>query len=127
VEIIADEIDVDAVDEKLVRLCQERRADLITTDYNLNRVATLQGIKVLNVNELASALKANFLPGEKLLLHIVKEGREPGQGLAYLEDGTMVVVEDTGDKIGETVSAVVTSNVQTNIGRMFFARLAEDS
>lgn len=126
VEIIADDIEADAVDEKLVRLCQQRSADLITTDYNLNRIATLQGIKVLNVNELASALKANFLPGENLLLHIVKEGREPGQGLAYLEDGTMVVVEDTADKIGDTVSVVVTSNVQTNIGRMFFARLAED-
>lgn len=127
VEIIPDDIDADAVDEKLVRLCQKRHADLITTDYNLNRIATLQSIKVLNVNELASALKANFLPGEKLRLHIVKEGREPGQGLAYLEDGTMVVVEDTADKIGDTVSVVVTSNVQTNIGRMFFARLEEDA
>ncbi|MEM7735711.1 MAG: PIN domain-containing protein [Deinococcota bacterium] len=127
VDIIADDVaDIEAVDEKLVRLCQRRQADLITTDYNLNRVASLQGIKVLNVNQLASALKANFLPGEKLLLHIVKEGREAGQGLAYLEDGTMVVVEDTADKLGETVNAVVTSNVQTNIGRMFFARLNED-
>ncbi|MEM6429210.1 MAG: PIN domain-containing protein [Deinococcota bacterium] len=128
VDIIADDVaDIEAVDEKLVRLCQRRQADLITTDYNLNRVASLQGIKVLNVNQLASALKANFLPGEKLLLHIVKEGRETGQGLAYLEDGTMVVVEDTADKLGETVSAVVTSNVQTNIGRMFFARLSDDA
>jgi uncharacterized protein YacL len=128
VDIIADDVnDIEVVDEKLVRLCQRRQADLITTDYNLNRVASLQGIKVLNINQLASALKANFLPGENLLLHIVKEGREAGQGLAYLEDGTMVVVENTADKLGETVNAVVTSNVQTNIGRMFFARLSDST
>ena len=111
------------VDEKLIRFCQDHRADLITTDYNLNRVANLHGVRVLNVNQLANALRAVFLPGERLALHIVKAGREPGQGLAYLEDGTMIVVEDSGHLVGSTVDAVVTSNLQTNMGRMIFARL----
>ena len=111
-----------AVDEKLVRLCQQVNADLITTDYNLHRVATLQGVRVLNLNQLANAVKARFLPGERLDLHVVREGREAGQGLAYLEDGTMVVVEDAADLVGDTVEAVVTSSLQTNMGRMIFAR-----
>ena len=111
------------VDEKLIRFCQDHRADLITTDYNLNRVANLHGVRVLNVNQLANALRAVFLPGERLALHIVKAGREPGQGLAYLEDGTMIVVEGSGHLVGSTVDAVVTSNLQTNMGRMIFARL----
>lgn len=110
------------VDEKLIRLCQSVGADLITTDYNLNRVASLQGVRVLNLNQLANAVKAMFLPGERLDLHVVREGREAGQGLAYLEDGTMVVVEDAGDLVGQTVEAVVTSSLQTNMGRMIFAR-----
>jgi uncharacterized protein YacL len=113
-----------AVDEKLMALCLARSADLITTDYNLDRVATLQGIRVLNVNQLANAVKASFLPGERLSLSIVREGREPGQGLAYLEDGTMVVVEDAAELMGRTVEAVVTSSLQTNMGRMIFARPA---
>ena len=114
--------DVTEVDEKLIHLCKEQHADLITTDYNLSRVAALQGIKVLNVNQLANAVKAMFLPGERLSMHIVKEGREQGQGLAYLEDGTMVVVEDSGDLVGKTVDVIVTSNLQTNMGRMIFAK-----
>ncbi|HKI57092.1 MAG TPA: PIN domain-containing protein [Trueperaceae bacterium] len=110
------------VDEKLVRVCQVRGADLITTDYNLSRVAGLQGVRVLNLHQLANAVKATFLPGEKLSLNIVRPGREQGQGLAYLEDGTMVVVEDAGELVGQTVAAVVTSSLQTNMGRMIFAR-----
>lgn len=110
------------VDEKLILLCQQLDADMITTDYNLNRVASLQGVRVLNLNQLANAVKAMFLPGERLDLHVVREGREAGQGLAYLEDGTMVVVEDAGDLVGATVEAVVTSSLQTNMGRMIFAR-----
>ena len=111
-----------AVDEKLVRVCQARGADLITTDYNLSRVAALQGVRVLNLHQLANSVKATFLPGEKLSLSIVRPGREQGQGLAYLEDGTMVVVEDASDLVGRTVEAVVTSSLQTNMGRMIFAR-----
>ena len=113
---------VKAVDEKLIRLCQQKGAALITTDYNLSRVAALQSVRVLNVNQLANAVRAMFLPGERLSLHIAKEGRESGQGLAYLEDGTMVVVEDAEDLVGETVDVVVTSHLQTNMGRMIFAK-----
>lgn len=122
-EVIHDDPDgVGPVDEKLVRVCQARSADLITTDYNLSRVAALQGVRVLNVHQLANAVKATFLPGEKLSLSIVRPGREQGQGLAYLEDGTMVVVEDAGELVGRTVEVVVTSSLQTNMGRMIFAR-----
>ena len=122
-EVINDDFPaVEQVDEKLVRVCEARNAGLITTDYNLNRVAALQNVRVLNVNQLANAVRPVFLPGERLSLHIVKEGREQGQGLAYLEDGTMVVVEDGGDLVGSTVDVTVTSHLQTNMGRMIFAR-----
>ena len=125
-EVIRDEGDTGAVDERLIQVCLRRRADLVTTDYNLNRVAALQGVRVLNLNQLANALKAAFLPGERLSLTIAKVGREAGQGLAYLEDGTMVVVEDAADMVGRTVDAQVTSSLQTNMGRMLFARLGSD-
>jgi uncharacterized protein YacL len=121
-----DETAAEGVDEKLMAVCLQRRADLITTDYNLDRVATLQGIRVLNMNQLANAVKATFLPGERLSLSVVREGREAGQGLAYLEDGTMVVVEDAAGMVGRTIEAVVTSSLQTNMGRMIFARPAEE-
>lgn len=122
-QVINDDfLEVEAVDEKLVRVCEARGAALITTDYNLNRVAALQNVRVLNVNQLANAIRPVFLPGERLSLHIVKEGREAGQGLAYLEDGTMVVVEDAQDLVGTTVDVSVTSHLQTNMGRMIFAR-----
>lgn len=110
------------VDDRLVQLCLERGASLVTTDYNLSRVAALQGVKVLNLHQLANAVKASYLPGEKLALGIVRQGREAGQGLAYLEDGTMVVVEGAGDAVGETLEVVVTSSLQTNMGRMIFAK-----
>jgi uncharacterized protein YacL len=122
-QVMSDDIaGITEVDEKLIRLCQQKNAALITTDYNLNRVAALQNVRVLNVNQLANAVRAMFLPGERLSMHIVREGREPGQGLAYLEDGTMVVVEDGSDYVGETIDVVVTSHLQTNMGRMIFAK-----
>jgi uncharacterized protein YacL len=122
-QVMSDDVPgVTEVDEKLIRLCQQKNAALITTDYNLNRVAALQNVRVLNVNQLANAVRAMFLPGERLSMHIVKEGREPGQGLAYLEDGTMVVVEDGSDYVGETIDVIVTSHLQTNMGRMIFAK-----
>lgn len=125
-QVIAEDYpEVREVDAKLIRLCQAHGADLVTTDFNLNRVAALQSVRVLNVNELAGALKTVLLPGELLSLQIVKQGREPGQGLAYLEDGTMVVVEDAAHLLGATVEVAVTSNLQTNMGRMVFARLRE--
>ncbi|HEX7021778.1 MAG TPA: hypothetical protein VF171_02900 [Trueperaceae bacterium] len=125
--VIDDDAEATAVDEKLVRVCQRRHAHLITTDYNLSRVAALQGVRVLNLNQLANAVRAVFLPGETLSLHIVKEGRELGQGLAYLEDGTMIVVEDAAQLVGQTVEATVTSHLQTNMGRMIFARVQGNS
>ncbi|MCA9838619.1 MAG: hypothetical protein KC422_16995 [Trueperaceae bacterium] len=121
--VINDDVkEVQEVDEKLIRLCQQKQADLITTDYNLNRVAALQGVRVLNVNQLANAIKPVFLPGERISLNIVREGREPSQGLGYLEDGTMVVVEDGNQFVGNTIDVIVTSHLQTNMGRMIFAR-----
>lgn len=122
-EILHDDPGGGPVDERLIKLCLTRPADLVTTDFNLDRVAALQGIRVLNLHQLANAVKASFLPGERLALTIAKQGREAGQGLAYLEDGTMVVVEDAAGLVGRTVDATVTSNLQTNMGRMIFARL----
>jgi uncharacterized protein YacL len=124
-EVVVDDPGAGPVDDKLIRVCQARDAALVTTDFNLNRVAALQGVRVLNVNQLANAMRAMFLPGERLSLTIVREGREAGQGLAYLEDGTMVVVEDAAEIVGHTVDVVVTSSLQTNMGRMIFARPAE--
>ena len=111
------------VDEKLVTLARQLLAPILTNDYNLNRVAELQGVKVLNINDLANAVKTVLLPGETLLVHLIQEGRETGQGIAYLDDGTMVVVEDGRDHIGEEVNATVTKVLQTSAGRMIFARL----
>jgi uncharacterized protein YacL len=111
------------VDAKLVRLAKLINAKILTTDFNLNRVAELQGVKVLNINELANALRPVFLPGEQLGVKLVKEGKEHNQAVAYLDDGTMVVVEQAGRLIGHTVKATVTSVLQTQAGRMIFAKL----
>lgn len=110
------------VDDKLVILAKQLRCPIVTNDYNLNRVAELQGVTVLNINELANAVKAVFLPGETLDVQVIQEGKEPGQGVGYLEDGTMVVVEDGKDRIDDTVSVLVTKVLQTAAGRMIFAR-----
>lgn len=120
------DIDVEGVrevDEKLVILARQLKAPILTNDYNLNRVAELQGVKVLNVNELSNAVKSVLLPGESLHVSIIQEGREMGQGVAYLDDGTMVVVEDGRERLGMQVSVTVTKILQTNAGRMIFARL----
>jgi len=114
--------DINEVDSKLVRLGQVLGAPLVTNDYNLNKVAELQGVKVLNINELANALKPIVLPGEEMLVQVMKEGKEPGQGVAYLDDGTMIVV-DTGRRfMGQNVIVLVTSVLQTAAGRMIFAK-----
>ncbi|WP_218082185.1 PIN/TRAM domain-containing protein [Anthocerotibacter panamensis] len=110
------------VDAKLIRLAQDMEAALVTNDFNLNKVASLQGVAVLNVNELANALKPRYRPGDWLDVRIVREGKENHQGIAYLEDGTMIVVEDGRDHIGEHVGVIVTSSLQTAAGRMIFAR-----
>jgi len=110
------------VDAKLIRLAQDLRAHLCTTDYNLAKVAAVQGVKVLNINELANSLKPVVLPGELLEVKILREGKESGQGIAYLDDGTMIVVEEGRRRIGELAFVEITSVVQTAAGRMFFSR-----
>ncbi len=111
------------VDSKLVALARELACPIMTNDYNLNRVAELQGVSVLNINDLANAVKAAYLPGEELTVKIIQEGKEYGQGVGYLEDGTMIVVEDGERHIDSTVKATVTKVLQTTAGRMIFARL----
>jgi len=113
---------VRGVDDKLVILAKQMRCPVLTNDYNLNRVAELQGVTVLNINELANAVKAVYLPGENLEMHVLQEGKEFGQGVGYLDDGTMVVVESGRELIGRTVVVTVTKVLQTAAGRMIFAR-----
>jgi uncharacterized protein YacL len=110
------------VDSQLVQLARSMKSAILTTDYNLNRVAELQGVQVLNVNELANALKSIVLPGEELRVNIVQEGKEPGQGVAYLDDGTMVVVEGGRRYINAFHDVVVTRVLQTAAGRIIFAQ-----
>jgi uncharacterized protein YacL len=114
--------EVREVDDKLVMLAKQLHCPIVTNDYNLNRVAELQGIMVLNVNELANAVKVIFLPGETMQVHIIQEGKEPGQGVGYLDDGTMVVVESGRRFIDQTIKATVTKVLQTAAGRMIFAQ-----
>jgi len=113
------------VDAKLVALARTLNGKIVTTDFNLNKVCAVQGIAVLNVNELANALRPVVLPGESLRVQILKEGKEPDQGVAYLDDGTMVVVEHGRRLIGRKVDVTVSSVLQTTAGRMIFARPAE--
>ena len=113
--------DVYEVDDKLIMLAKRHRCPIMTNDYNLNRVAELQGITVLNVNELANAVRSVFLPGETMAVRIIQEGKEPGQGVGYLDDGTMVVVENGKRYLNRTIEVVVTKALQTSAGRMIFA------
>lgn len=114
--------DLTTVDAKLVRLAQEIHGTLLTNDYNLNKVASLQQVVVLNINDLAQSLRPAYLPGDDLELRILKEGKEASQGVGYLNDGTMVVVEEGADYIGDEMGVVVTGSLQTSAGRMIFAR-----
>lgn len=119
------DIDVEgssAVDDKLIILARQLRAPVLTNDYNMNRVAELQGVTILNINELANAVKTVYLPGEDLTVRIIQEGREAGQGVGYLDDGTMVVVQDGSDYQGMEIKTVVTKVLQTAAGRMIFSR-----
>jgi len=120
------DIDVEGVrevDDKLVILARQLRCPILTNDYNLNRVADLQGVAVLNVNELANAVKSVLLPGEPLHVSIIQEGKESGQGVGYLDDGTMVVVEDGREYLNQDAMVLVTKVLQTAAGRMIFARM----
>ncbi|KYZ77910.1 twitching motility protein PilT [Anaerosporomusa subterranea] len=114
--------DIAEVDAKLVKLGQQIKGKLVTNDYNLNKVAELQGVPVLNINDLANAVKPVVLPGEEMIVHVVKDGKEFGQGVAYLDDGTMIVVDGGKRHIGETIGVMVTSVLQTAAGRMIFAK-----
>ena len=114
--------DIAEVDSKLLKLAQVLDGKVVTNDYNLNKVAEFQGVPVLNINELANAVKPVVLPGEEMLVQVVKDGKETGQGLAYLDDGTMIVVEGGKRYIGQTIDVLVTSVLQTAAGRMIFAK-----
>jgi len=116
--------DVVEVDDKLLHLAKRIEAKICTTDFNLNRNAGIQGIKILNVNELANAVKPVVFPGDPLIVKLVKEGTESNQAVGYMDDGTMIVVADARSKIGEEIKAEVTSALQTQAGRMIFAKLA---
>ena len=117
--------DMQEVDLKLIRLSIDKGWKLITNDFNLNKIATLQGVSVLNLNDLANAIKPRMMSGETLSVHIIKAGKEPHQGIAYLDDGTMIVVENGVDYVDQVVDATVTSVLQTSAGRMIFARVEE--
>ena len=128
VPIRIDDMDVEdahEVDDKLVMLAKKLRCPIVTNDYNLNRVAELQGVTVLNINELANAVKSVFLPGESMTIRVIQPGKELGQGVGYLDDGTMVVIENGRRHINRTIEVVVTKVLQTAAGRMIFARLTE--
>lgn len=114
--------DVKEVDSKLLKLAQSLNGKVITNDYNLNKVAKFQGVEVLNINELANAIKPIVLPGEEMKIQVVKDGKESGQGIGYLDDGTMIVVEGAKKHIGEFMDVQVTSVLQTAAGRMIFAK-----
>ena len=121
-EKVLDEIP--EVDVKLLKLAQIMNGKVVTNDFNLNKVAAIKGIPVLNINELANTLKPVVLPGEEMILTLVKEGKESGQAVAYLDDGTMIVVEEGKPFIGQTIKVVVSSVLQTSAGRMIFAKPA---
>ena len=120
------DIDIEGVkgtDEKLILLAKQLSYPIITNDFNLNSVAKLQGVVVLNINELANAVKTVILPGEAMPVKIIQEGKERDQGVAYLSDGTMIVVENGRQAIDQTVEVTVTKVLQTSAGRMIFARM----
>lgn len=127
VRVINDDFsDVQGVDSKLVRLGRQINAKVVTNDYNLNKVAALQGVVVLNINDLANALKPARIPGEQMEVYIVKAGKEENQGVAYLDDGTMIVVENGHKYIGKNVPVTVTSVLQTSAGRMIFVKITDE-
>ena len=128
VEVVISDVDfpeVKEVDLKLIELARTLIGKIVTNDFNLNKVAQLRGVAVLNINELANALKPVVLPGEIMKVFILKEGKEYNQGVAYLDDGTMVVVDNARKMIGRTIDVVVTSVLQTTAGKMIFGRFID--
>ena len=125
INVVMSDMDVEnvrEVDEKLVVLARQMKAPILTNDYNLNRVAELQGVQVLNINDLANAVKSILLPGEELTIKVIQEGKEQDQGVAYLDDGTMVVVENGRDYLDKEITVTVTKVLQTAAGRMIFSK-----
>jgi len=125
IPVIISDIDVEGVrevDDRLVVLARQMRCPILTNDYNLNRIAELQGVKVLNINDLANAVKVIFLPGESFKVHIIQEGKEYNQGVGFMDDGTMVVVEDGQQYMNKEITVTVTKVLQTSAGRMIFAK-----
>lgn len=125
IKVIIDDTDFDdiqEVDSKLVKLAKVKNGIVVTNDFNLNKVCDVQGVPVLNINDLANAVKPIVLPGEELIVQVIKDGKEQKQGVAYLDDGTMIVVEGGQDFIGKTIEVVITSVLQTSAGRMIFAK-----
>ena len=128
IEFIDEDVpDVTEVDMKLIKLANKRKAAIMTNDYNLNRVAQLEGVRILNLNNLANALKPVVIPGEEMNVQGIKEGKEQNQGVAYLDDGTMIVVENGRRYMNQTIGVIVTSVLQTAAGRMIFATPASES
>ncbi|MBS5270661.1 PIN domain-containing protein [Veillonella sp.] len=123
IKVIADDFeDITEVDSKLMRLALDKKWKIVTNDFNLNKVASLQGIEVLNLNDLANALKPAMIPGEWIRVQVIKEGKEDNQGVAYLDDGTMIVIENGAQYVDTAIDVMVTSVLQTSAGRMIFAR-----
>ncbi|MEN2769138.1 PIN/TRAM domain-containing protein [Ornithinibacillus xuwenensis] len=114
--------DIHEVDSKLIKLAKVIDGIVVTNDFNLNKVCDLQGVRVLNINDLANAVKPVVLPGEELMVQVIKDGKEQNQGIAYLDDGTMIVVEEGRNYIGKTIEVLITSVLQTSAGRMIFAK-----
>ena len=121
--LLQDELDHTPVDERLIELAKKNNGLILTCDFNLGKVAATEGIEVLNVNDLALVLRNNFLPGEKFTVKIANEGSNPKQGVGYLPDGTMVVVDRASDKIGKDVEVEFVNFIQTSAGRMMFAKM----
>jgi len=119
------ETDIEGVDQKLLALATQLGAKVLTTDFNLNKVAQLRGVDVINLNDLSNALKPVVLPGEKMRVRLMKRGEEADQGVGYLDDGTMVVVDHGRAHLNEEVEVTVTSALQTSAGRMIFARMSD--
>lgn len=129
VDVVIEDADAEGatVDQKLVALSDDMHARLVTTDYNLNKIAQLRGVDVINLNDLANAMRPVVLPGEELGVQIIKPGESPGQGVGYMDDGTMVVVEQGREHLGQNVQLVVTSVLQTSAGRMIFGRMENEA
>ncbi|NNM86902.1 MAG: PIN domain-containing protein [Phycisphaerae bacterium] len=124
---LVDNAKFQGVDQKLVALAAQENSRVVTSDYNLNKVATLHGVTVVNLNDLANAVRAVVLPGEQMRVRVIKPGESPGQGVGYLEDGTMVVIENARDKIGSDIDILITNSVHTSAGRMIFARCTTEA